>query len=285
MADPLRSLRSVDNLINKLGKESGSIRAFHGSPYDFDRFDASKIGTGEGAQSYGYGHYLAENENVAKRYRDMREGELTLEEEGELAGILKRMRELKSLAKQRGKADPRSADMIDEWAKLRSRREFLEERPGRMYEVEVGLPEGALIDYDAPIGQQPKKIRENSALLEMAADEARNNALQATTQGRYDHWWSLARNPSQAPASLAIQAGRHRRPVGAGRPPMGPEQFSEYLFESGIPGIRYLDQGSRAAGDGTRNYVIFPGAEDQIRILRKFGLLAPVATGAAMEQE
>ena len=37
------------------------IRAYHGSPYDFDRFDMSKIGTGEGAQSYGHGIYLAEN--------------------------------------------------------------------------------------------------------------------------------------------------------------------------------------------------------------------------------
>jgi hypothetical protein len=257
-----------------------TIRAFHGSPYDFNKFDASKIGTGEGAQSYGYGHYLAENENVAKRYRDMREGELTIEEEGELTGVLKRMRELKLLAKEVGESDPRRVSMIDEWARLRSRREFLEERPGRMYEVEVGLPEDALLNYDAPISQQPMAIRNNSALLEMAADEARNNALQATTQGRHDHWWNLANNPSQAPASLAVQAGRHRRPVGAGRPPMGPEQFSEYLFESGIPGIRYLDQGSRSAGEGTRNYVIFPGAEDSIRILRKYGMMAPIAAGA-----
>ena len=28
-----------------------SIRAYHGSPYDFNQFDLSKIGTGEGAQS------------------------------------------------------------------------------------------------------------------------------------------------------------------------------------------------------------------------------------------
>ena len=36
------------------------IRAFHGSPYDFNAFDMSKIGTGEGAQAYGHGLYLAE---------------------------------------------------------------------------------------------------------------------------------------------------------------------------------------------------------------------------------
>ena len=46
------------------------ITAYHGSPYDFDRFDISKIGTGEGAQAYGRGLYFAQNENVAKSYRD-----------------------------------------------------------------------------------------------------------------------------------------------------------------------------------------------------------------------
>ena len=45
------------------------IRAYHGSPYDFDRFDMSKIGTGEGAQSYGHGLYFAENPEVAASYK------------------------------------------------------------------------------------------------------------------------------------------------------------------------------------------------------------------------
>jgi hypothetical protein len=46
------------------------IRAYHGSPHDFDRFDLNKIGTGEGAQAYGHGLYFAENEGVARSYRD-----------------------------------------------------------------------------------------------------------------------------------------------------------------------------------------------------------------------
>lgn len=46
------------------------IRAYHGSPHDFDKFDLSKIGTGEGAQAYGHGLYFAESEPVAKSYRD-----------------------------------------------------------------------------------------------------------------------------------------------------------------------------------------------------------------------
>lgn len=44
-------------------------KAWHGSPHDHDKFDASKIGTGEGAQAYGWGLYFAENRNVAEWYK------------------------------------------------------------------------------------------------------------------------------------------------------------------------------------------------------------------------
>ena len=46
------------------------FKAYHGSPHKFDAFDLSKIGTGEGAQAFGHGLYFAENENVARGYRD-----------------------------------------------------------------------------------------------------------------------------------------------------------------------------------------------------------------------
>jgi len=47
------------------------IRAYHGSPHGFEQFDLSKIGTGEGAQSYGHGLYFAQTEDVARHYRDI----------------------------------------------------------------------------------------------------------------------------------------------------------------------------------------------------------------------
>src|SRR3990167_1126141 len=46
------------------------VTVFHGSPHEFSAFDASKIGTGEGAQAYGHGLYFAENIGVAKGYHD-----------------------------------------------------------------------------------------------------------------------------------------------------------------------------------------------------------------------
>jgi hypothetical protein len=42
--------------------------AYHGSPHDFDRFSTDAIGTGEGAQAYGWGLYFAENPAVAAGY-------------------------------------------------------------------------------------------------------------------------------------------------------------------------------------------------------------------------
>lgn len=52
-----------------LNPQTGAI-VWHGSPHKFDKFDSSKIGTGEGAQAYGHGLYLAEAPDVAKGYRD-----------------------------------------------------------------------------------------------------------------------------------------------------------------------------------------------------------------------
>jgi hypothetical protein len=37
----------------------------------------------------------------------------------------------------------------------------------------------------------------------------------------------------------------------------------------GIPGIRYLDRSSRTAGEGTRNIVVFPGEEQNVKILSR----------------
>ncbi len=40
------------------------------------------------------------------------------------------------------------------------------------------------------------------------------------------------------------------------------------LKQAGIPGIRYLDQGSRGAGAGTSNYVVFD--DSLLSILGKY---------------
>lgn len=53
----------------KAARVSG-INAYHGSPYSFDKFKTSQIGTGEGNQAFGSGLYFAGAEKTAKSYRD-----------------------------------------------------------------------------------------------------------------------------------------------------------------------------------------------------------------------
>ena len=55
--------RDVARALEQLG--------YHGSPYVFDRFTLSHIGSGEGAQAHGWGLYFALSRAVAERYREM----------------------------------------------------------------------------------------------------------------------------------------------------------------------------------------------------------------------
>ena len=52
------------------GMFAKGIRAWHGSPHDFDKFDINKIGTGEGAQGQGHGLYFASDKPSAQWYAD-----------------------------------------------------------------------------------------------------------------------------------------------------------------------------------------------------------------------
>ena len=71
-------LRRAQNRINKIEQEAmrvpfekpkAGFKAYHGTPYRFEQFDIEKIGTGEGAQAYGYGLYFAGEPDVARGYR------------------------------------------------------------------------------------------------------------------------------------------------------------------------------------------------------------------------
>jgi hypothetical protein len=50
------------------------------------------------------------------------------------------------------------------------------------------------------------------------------------------------------------------------------------MRDAGIKGIKYLDQGSRGAGEGSRNYVVFD--DKLIDIVKKYGLTGLLGAGA-----
>jgi len=58
---------------------------------------------------------------------------------------------------------------------------------------------------------------------------------------------------------------------------------SRVLREHGVLGHRYLDQGSRATGAGTHNYVIYEPAI--IEIAKKYGIALPVAAALYHQQQ
>jgi hypothetical protein len=143
--------------------------------------------------------------------------------------------------------------------------------PGHMYEVELGVPEESLLDYDRPFST-PAGVVGAEVLRQDNPVAVDADTLRAIQDGSWK-WESFrGRSPYQ---TAAVELTRLAKTRGG----------AQALREAGIPGLRYFDGNSRSAGEGTRNYVMFPGTEDRIRILRQYGLLPPLLGAAAMEEE
>ena len=188
---PLRALKAFATgakAADTVGDTAKGIRAYHGSPHDFDRFALEKIGTGEGAQAYGHGLYFAEGEDVAKSYRDaLASGEaLTVRLPGQkplqLDAIddigLDAAKFLEVGARDAGqfphnrvyyalKAADRAAEglpgaaarhtrvkeRIQQWGEAQIGYEPIK---GKMYEVNIKADPEAFLDWDAPLKDQPE---------------------------------------------------------------------------------------------------------------------------------
>lgn len=64
----LNMLLDPTNLVPGAAMAGEIKNVYHGSPHLFDKFSLSKVGTGEGAQAFGYGHYLTSDKNIARHY-------------------------------------------------------------------------------------------------------------------------------------------------------------------------------------------------------------------------
>lgn len=283
-----------------LGAVRRGIRAFHGSPHDFDRFDLSRIGTGEGAQAYGHGLYFAENEAVARGYRNniMSSHLGELDNVDDVLNFLSAnggdaQRAIRSLEE----GIQRSYHVADkEWgARQRARFETALTRLrsgdhppfGRMYEVNINAAPEEFLDWDAPLSGQSERAREAFApvLGNVSGASATKTAggfypVIETPSGQRVLRGRIFPTRQEATAAAESQFASSRLVPGAytdlARMVGGEPEASARLRAAGIPGVRYLDQGSRAAGEGSRNYVVFD--DSLIEILRKYGL-AGLATG------
>jgi len=227
------------------------ITAFHGSPHDFDAFDISQIGTGEGAQAYGHGLYFAENEGVAQSYRSKLsdnsfriqspDGDsfghkeladaVRMETNPELADDAREGWDwaFRNFAEQNGKFNThpgKSAEFhqgYDSAKGLLQEHGFAPVEPGRMYQVSINADPEHFLDWDKPLSEQSPKVQEAlRPVINQLEPGAGEGNLPKSVSG--DSWLQFAENK------------------------LGREGVSKSLKEAGIPGIKYLDQGSRNVG-------------------------------------
>lgn len=250
------------------------FRSYHGSGADFPRFSNDHIGSGEGTQAYGHGHYVADAERTAETYRNDATKRQPLASTPEAAAKLQDMRrgvvtyrdaerraEMYESALKAG-ADPKKIQPLleDERAAIAEALPLYQEAKsaglmGHMYEVNVRAEPAHFLDWDGPLAGQHANVQ---------AVAAKYGIKDGPGAKLYDR---LVQHIADHPKDFPDMS-------------VGPsEMASRLLKDAGIPGIRFLDQGSRQVGDGTRNSVIFDPAT--IEILRKYGIAGLLAGGGA----
>jgi hypothetical protein len=194
------------------------MTTYHGSPHIFNKFRMDKIGTGEGAQAYGHGLYLAENPNVAKDYAEKLGADYNW----------KKIRENVNLDFDRGYVAKRPDGTEKVFTNESDAIRWVEDVMSNLYKVD--LPDNQIkkmLDWDAPLSKQH--------------EEALTKNL---PRGYLDQSKSIFGNSGEA-----IMKGMRDR--------FTQPEITDIMRKSNIPGIKYLDQGSRGAGQGTRNFVVF----------------------------
>ena len=272
------------------------MTVYHGTPHRFPateanplgEFDASKIGTGEGAQAYGHGIYVAESPDVAHGYAwnlGQRAGNpakingvpvndvyASIEAKAnkmphETAGLeyqkldlLERLMGeqatpesvLKIAAEQEG-WNPKAID----WFKKEVAPKY--QGHGALYTVD--LPDEhieRMLDWDKPLSEQSETIQNLARKVGSGKSAGPTKAkLKAFVEGKENPDAGVVARGEDLYRALSDYGGQS-------------VEGSRALQAVGIPGIKYLDAGSRGqGGSGTRNFVIFPGEEKNLKILER----------------
>tara|TARA_R110000765_G_scaffold112508_1_gene204724 strand:- start:2028 stop:3146 length:1119 start_codon:yes stop_codon:yes gene_type:complete len=249
------------------------IKAYHGSPYDFDRFSTEQIGTGEGAQAYGQGLYFAESENVAKQYRDQltpndlvvtdsagRTISIPFAAQNEATEVFKNnpINEAKKIVKSEEwlSSLPEGASRNDAifWSDILAEAQEVKTAKGSMYEVNIDVEPDELLDWDTPLSEQ-------KALLQKIDDLYGDHDIVLQ---------QLGVDLRNAPTGMDLADALHMRRGSPSGPP-------KLLEDAGIKGVKYADAFTRHKTPDKRsmNYVIFD--DRLITIAKKYGIAIPAA--------
>jgi hypothetical protein len=300
--------------------ERPGFTAYHGSPHQFDAFDLSKIGTGEGAQAYGHGMYLADREGVARGYRDalsrVPNDQLALMKDLEtnsglqmpvisgIASARSPQQEAAAYLRYLEKTPPHYADYptaMEQAARLREHLPNIPDAPLPSVAA-VNAYEAANADFKARVAElnrarlagdpvSPAMMAEISAsqnqmLAARAAIPPSGHMYEVRVNADPAHFldWDKPLNQQSEHVKQAIAnspyAGYEKTNLPGGQ--LVPQTLAgaQALHEAGIPGIRYLDQGSRGAGEGSRNSVVF--SPEIMEIIRRYGLAGLMAGGGGV---
>jgi len=273
-----------DVLAGELGFAPAGITVFHGSPYRFNQFDLTKMGTGSGNQLYGKGAYVAESPSVASQYMgNLGEYNITVDGKivdspiasrivrlgGDPEKFIQEMQPKLNAQKQAlekaskeevlpniseydiAKMDlDASLKIIDE-AKSYIGKQVKSEPVGNLYKVD--LPDEYLpnmLDFDRPLAEQSKLINDialqNSKPLIKKLKELNSNEL----------------NTKKLKSIYEMDGADFISALG------GKNKAEKILKDSGVYGIKYQEtpsirfdnEGNKfldSTGEGTSNFVVF----------------------------
>jgi hypothetical protein len=283
------------------------IKAYHGSPYSFDRFSTEQIGTGEGAQAYGRGLYFAGNEKVAEGYRDALGPKVAIRDAIQSGSFDDpRWRAAAAVSGQGGEGNAlailrdnverghsRSQEVID--AIMDKSYKEIDLPKGSMYEVNLDVEPDELLDWDKPMAEQSALVKQAFNFDPPPKPNFTAKDVTETGSSNPSYKYSVGQFPAAATIEEALSAANkpvlmHTGPTGSVAykkyeqalsdpmsDPTGAITAAQNLQEKGIKGIRYADAFTRHKTPDKRsmNYVIFD--DRLITIAKKYGIAIPAA--------
>lgn len=246
---------------------------YHGTPHRFEptpdnplgEFRASQIGTGEGAQAYGHGVYVAESPEVAEGYKKALQTTQTLVN-GKPIGpddpIYEAAIKISNMGHKKAFEDAvktaesgfltpegKSSQLrLAEQIKSLKGAKISKEESGSLYTAD--LPDemvDRMLDWDKPLSEQPEAVQK---ALKTAWPDIEEYSAKSGEK--------LYQELSMPTFKSTPTSGMNRAEAAA------------WLRQAGIPGIKYLDAGSRGdKAKSTRNFVLFPGEEKKAKIIKR----------------
>ena len=285
-------------LLEESEKSSAGIRehrVWHGSGAEFEAFDHSHIGEGEGAQAYGWGTYVTEVEGIGKTYAEDTNNKLfrskfgsyylqKLREalnngrsfESEKQRLLDSHSEMYNKAKEKGSG---YNDFIHDYEKLGELKE--NDLPSRhLYTVEITDDNGKnYLDWDKSLAKE--ELEKVIDAIMASPEDALKMLRRAPVRGSIDEALDkYADNPdSLNKEALKRMLTKYLNGMQFGyvykeiADVIGKEQTSKLLSGIGFVGIKYPADSMRGGrADGAKNYVIFNEKDakitDHVRFFR-----------------